>query len=58
MINQCLTSKTSGSDRPRHLVLQILWDVVTGTNIDYVELIWEEFVQAIKTFFSDAADLK
>ncbi|GJU42011.1 hypothetical protein Tco_1194968 [Tanacetum coccineum] len=32
--------------------------VVTGTNIDYAELIWEEFVQAIKTFFSDAANLK
>ncbi|GKF72287.1 hypothetical protein Tco_0208401 [Tanacetum coccineum] len=25
MINQCLTGKTSGSDRPRHPVLQILW---------------------------------
>ncbi|GJU79773.1 hypothetical protein Tco_1282138 [Tanacetum coccineum] len=32
--------------------------VVTGTNVDYVELIWEEFVQAIKTFFYDAASLK
>ncbi|GKD15941.1 hypothetical protein Tco_1205099 [Tanacetum coccineum] len=58
MINQCLTGKTSGSDRPRHPVLQILWGVVSGTNIDYAELIWEEFVQAIKTFFSDAANLK
>ncbi|GKD15602.1 hypothetical protein Tco_1200009, partial [Tanacetum coccineum] len=42
MINQCLTGKTSGSDRPRYLVLQILWGVVSGTNIDYAELIWEE----------------
>nr|GEU49293.1 hypothetical protein [Tanacetum cinerariifolium] len=32
--------------------------VVTGTNIDYAELIWEEFVQEIKSFFSDAASLK
>ncbi|GJS14428.1 hypothetical protein Tco_0408900 [Tanacetum coccineum] len=32
--------------------------VVWGTNIDYAKLIWEEFVQAIKTFFSDAANLK
>nr|GEW82217.1 hypothetical protein [Tanacetum cinerariifolium] len=32
--------------------------VVTETNVDYAELIWEEFVQAIKNFFSDAANLK
>ncbi|GJS59604.1 hypothetical protein Tco_0654388, partial [Tanacetum coccineum] len=44
MTNQCLTGKISGSDRPRHPVLQILWGVVTGTNIDYAELIWEEFL--------------
>ncbi|GJU84131.1 hypothetical protein Tco_1291677 [Tanacetum coccineum] len=35
-----------------------MYGVVTGTNVDYAELIWEEFVQAIKTFFSDAASLK
>ncbi|GKD82051.1 hypothetical protein Tco_1348890 [Tanacetum coccineum] len=51
MINQCLTGKTFGSDKTRHLVLQMLWGVVTQTNVDYAELIWEEFVQAIKTFF-------
>ncbi|GJT80308.1 hypothetical protein Tco_1054650 [Tanacetum coccineum] len=39
MINQCLTGKTSGSDRPRHPVLQILWGVVSRINIDYAELI-------------------
>ncbi|GKC36879.1 hypothetical protein Tco_1049263 [Tanacetum coccineum] len=32
--------------------------VVTGTNTDYAKLILEEFVQAIKTFFYDAANLK
>ncbi|GKF63865.1 hypothetical protein Tco_0187313 [Tanacetum coccineum] len=58
LIDQCLTRKTSGYDRPRHPVIQMLWGVVTGTNVDYAELIWEEFVQAIKTFFSDAASLK
>ncbi|GJU35722.1 hypothetical protein Tco_1184076 [Tanacetum coccineum] len=58
MINQCLTGKTFGSDRPRHPVLQILWGVVMRTNIDYAELIWEEFVQAIKTSFTDASNLK
>nr|GEW35021.1 histone deacetylase 14 [Tanacetum cinerariifolium] len=36
----------------------MLWGVVTRTNVDYAELVWEEFIQAIKTFFSDAANLK
>ncbi|GJW83275.1 hypothetical protein Tco_0156420 [Tanacetum coccineum] len=58
MIKQCLTGKTSGSDRPRHPVLQMLWGVVTGTNVDFAELIWDEFIQAIKTFFTDVANLK
>ncbi|GJW80620.1 hypothetical protein Tco_0144595 [Tanacetum coccineum] len=36
----------------------MLWGVVTGTNVDYAELIWEEFMQAIKNFFSDMANIK
>ncbi|GJZ44935.1 hypothetical protein Tco_0592531 [Tanacetum coccineum] len=47
--------KTSSSDRP---VLQMLWGVVMGTNVDYAKLIWEEFIQTIKNFFSDMANLK
>ncbi|GJR15996.1 hypothetical protein Tco_0798648 [Tanacetum coccineum] len=35
LINQCLTGKTSGSDKPRHPVLQMLWGIVTKTNIDH-----------------------
>ncbi|GKD39810.1 hypothetical protein Tco_1260017 [Tanacetum coccineum] len=31
--NQCLTGKTSGSDKPRHPVLQMLWEFVTQTNL-------------------------
>ncbi|GJT99498.1 retrovirus-related pol polyprotein from transposon TNT 1-94 [Tanacetum coccineum] len=49
--------KTSSSDKPRHPALQILWCVVTGTNIYYAELIWEEFMQAIKNFFFDMANI-
>ncbi|GKD28366.1 hypothetical protein Tco_1239144 [Tanacetum coccineum] len=49
---------TSGSDKLRHLALQMLWGVVMGTNVDYAELIWEELVHAIKNFFPDAANLK
>ncbi|GJV23607.1 hypothetical protein Tco_1376302, partial [Tanacetum coccineum] len=46
IINLCLTGKTSGFERPRAPVLQILWGVVNGANIDYAERIWEEFTQA------------
>ncbi|GJU53679.1 copia protein [Tanacetum coccineum] len=57
MINQCLTSKTSGHDRPRYLLLHMLWGIITSTNVDYTELMWEEFVQAIQTFLTDKANL-
>ncbi|GJU26072.1 hypothetical protein Tco_1164693 [Tanacetum coccineum] len=53
----CLTGKTTSNDKPRHPVLQMLWGIVTRTNVDYAELLWEEFVQAIKTFFTDKANL-
>nr|GEW51544.1 hypothetical protein [Tanacetum cinerariifolium] len=45
LINQCLTGKTFGSDKPRHPVLQMLWGIVTRTNVDHAKLLWEEFVQ-------------
>ncbi|GKB34120.1 hypothetical protein Tco_0879062 [Tanacetum coccineum] len=57
LINQCLTGKTSGNDKPRHPFLQMLWGIVTRSNVDYAELLWEDFVQAIKTFFIDKANL-
>ncbi|GKA30346.1 retrovirus-related pol polyprotein from transposon TNT 1-94 [Tanacetum coccineum] len=49
----CNVRKTAGHDRPRHLVLQILWGIIHRSNIDYVERIWEEFVQSIQTFLTD-----
>ncbi|GKB48237.1 hypothetical protein Tco_0898990, partial [Tanacetum coccineum] len=52
LLNQCLTGKTSGSDKPRHPVLQMLWGIVTQTNVDHAELIWEEFTQGIPDNFS------
>ncbi|GJV47201.1 hypothetical protein Tco_1437413 [Tanacetum coccineum] len=58
LINQCLTGKTSGSDKPRHLVLQMLWGIVTQTNVDHAELLLEEFTQGIQTFFSHKASHK
>ncbi|GJX83557.1 hypothetical protein Tco_0333038 [Tanacetum coccineum] len=57
MINQCLTGKTSGFDRPRYPVIQMLWGIITTTNVDYVELMWKEFVQAMQTFLVDKANL-
>ncbi|GJS74353.1 hypothetical protein Tco_0707194 [Tanacetum coccineum] len=39
LINQCLTGKTSGSDKPRHPILNMLWGIVTQTNVDHAELL-------------------
>nr|GEU70573.1 retrovirus-related Pol polyprotein from transposon TNT 1-94 [Tanacetum cinerariifolium] len=58
IINLCLTRKTFGFERPRAPVLQILWGIVTRTNIDYAERIWEEFNQSIHTFIEDKRNLK
>ncbi|GJR64918.1 hypothetical protein Tco_0010983 [Tanacetum coccineum] len=41
---------TSGFERPRASVLQILWGVVNQAYIDYAERMWEEFTQSIHTF--------
>ncbi|GJS08463.1 hypothetical protein Tco_0365259 [Tanacetum coccineum] len=57
LINQCLTNKTSGNDKPRHPFLEMLWGIVTRTNVYYAELLWEEFVQAIQIFFTHQANL-
>ncbi|GJW14983.1 hypothetical protein Tco_0019116, partial [Tanacetum coccineum] len=51
------SSKTTGYDRPRHHVLQILWGIIHRSNIDYAERIWEEFVQSIQTFLTDRKNL-
>nr|GFB02992.1 E-beta-farnesene synthase [Tanacetum cinerariifolium] len=57
IINLCLTGKTSGFERPRAPVLQILWGIVTQSNIDDAERIWEEFTQSIHTFIEDKRNL-
>ncbi|GJT91791.1 retrovirus-related pol polyprotein from transposon TNT 1-94 [Tanacetum coccineum] len=49
--------KTIGYDRPRHLVLQILWGIIHCSNMDYAERIWEEFVQSIQKFLTDRKNL-
>nr|GEW41567.1 monodehydroascorbate reductase [Tanacetum cinerariifolium] len=58
IINLCLTGKTSGFERPRAPVLQILWGIIKQANIDYAERIWEEFTQSIHTFIEDKQNLR
>nr|GEV94497.1 hypothetical protein [Tanacetum cinerariifolium] len=57
IINLCLMGKTSGFERPRAHVLQILWGIIKRANIDYAERIWEEFTQSIHTFIEDKRNL-
>nr|GEV55961.1 retrovirus-related Pol polyprotein from transposon TNT 1-94 [Tanacetum cinerariifolium] len=57
IINLCLTGNTSGFERPRALVLQILWGIVNRAHLDYAERIWEEFTQSIHTFIGDKKNL-
>ncbi|GKB35414.1 retrovirus-related pol polyprotein from transposon TNT 1-94 [Tanacetum coccineum] len=55
--NLCLTRKTSGFERPRAPVFQILWGVINRAHIDYAERTWEEFSQSIHTFTKDKKNL-
>ncbi|GJV66629.1 hypothetical protein Tco_1482138 [Tanacetum coccineum] len=48
---------TSGFERPRAPVLQILWGIVNRAHIDYAERVWEEFTQSIHTFTEDKRKL-
>ncbi|GKE08306.1 hypothetical protein Tco_1411857 [Tanacetum coccineum] len=57
IINMCLTGKTSGFERPKAPVLQILWGVINQAHIDYAERMWEEFTQSIHTFTEDKKNL-
>nr|GFD13881.1 hypothetical protein [Tanacetum cinerariifolium] len=57
IINLCLTGKTSGFERPRAPVLQILWGIVNRAHLDYAERICEEFTQSIHTFIEDKRNL-
>ncbi|GJR55751.1 hypothetical protein Tco_1406272 [Tanacetum coccineum] len=43
---------------PRHPVSANAVGIVTQTNVDHAELIWEEFTQGIQTFFSHKASHK
>ncbi|GJR28030.1 hypothetical protein Tco_1104262 [Tanacetum coccineum] len=44
IINLCLTGKTSGFERPRAPMLQILWGVVNRAHIDYAERMFTKLI--------------
>ncbi|GKA40305.1 hypothetical protein Tco_0732898 [Tanacetum coccineum] len=54
IINKCLTGKSSGFDRPRRSRIQILWGMVNNKNVDYADLIWEDFQYQIDCRQSNA----
>ncbi|GKE04028.1 hypothetical protein Tco_1396046, partial [Tanacetum coccineum] len=48
LINRGLSGKTSGLDKLCLSKSQILWDMFYQKNVDYVELLWEDFIYQIK----------
>ncbi|GJZ67442.1 monodehydroascorbate reductase [Tanacetum coccineum] len=44
IINLCLTGKTSGFERPRAPVLQILWGIINRAHIDYAERMFTKLI--------------
>nr|GEY28915.1 Gag-Pol polyprotein [Tanacetum cinerariifolium] len=44
VINKCISRKTTGLDRLRESRAQILWAMYNQMNVDYVALLWEDFM--------------
>ncbi|GJT69781.1 hypothetical protein Tco_1029067 [Tanacetum coccineum] len=47
LINKCLSKKTTGLDKLCLSRAQILWGMYHQKNVDYVELLWEDFIYQI-----------
>ncbi|GJX94586.1 hypothetical protein Tco_0349172 [Tanacetum coccineum] len=47
LINRSLSGKTTGLDKLRLSKAQILWGMYHQKNVDYVELLWEDFIYQI-----------
>ncbi|GKD29733.1 hypothetical protein Tco_1240511, partial [Tanacetum coccineum] len=43
IINKCLSGKTRSNDRLRKCRIDILWGMFYKENVDYLDLIWEDF---------------
>nr|GEX99505.1 hypothetical protein [Tanacetum cinerariifolium] len=44
IINRCISGKTTGLDRLKESRAQILWGMYNKKNVDYVALLWEDFM--------------
>ncbi|GKD53937.1 hypothetical protein Tco_1287324, partial [Tanacetum coccineum] len=44
IINRCISGKTTGLDRLRESRAQILWGMYNKKNVDYVALLWKDFM--------------
>ncbi|GJY86098.1 hypothetical protein Tco_0500124, partial [Tanacetum coccineum] len=44
IINRCISRKTTGLDRLREPQAQILWGMYNKKNVNYVALLWEDFM--------------
>ncbi|GJZ23255.1 integrase, catalytic region, zinc finger, CCHC-type containing protein [Tanacetum coccineum] len=47
LINKSLSRKITGLDKPHLSKAQILWGMYHQKNVDYVELLWEDFIYQI-----------
>ncbi|GKD80240.1 hypothetical protein Tco_1342861 [Tanacetum coccineum] len=54
IINKCLSGKTTGLDKIRLSIAQILWGTFYRKNINFVDLIWEDFMFQIDNRDSSA----
>ncbi|GKC48363.1 hypothetical protein Tco_1066085 [Tanacetum coccineum] len=43
IINKCLSGKTASNDKLRKSRIDILWGMFNRENVDYPDLIWEDF---------------
>ncbi|GJW91891.1 hypothetical protein Tco_0169444 [Tanacetum coccineum] len=53
-INRCLSGKTTGLDKIRLPSAQILWGMYYNQNVDFVELLWEDFILFMHTVQHDS----
>ncbi|GJZ56707.1 hypothetical protein Tco_0612201 [Tanacetum coccineum] len=52
VINRCISRKTTGLDKLRLSKAQILWGMYHCKNVDFVKLLWEDFIFQIDNYFS------
>ncbi|GKC99264.1 hypothetical protein Tco_1169539 [Tanacetum coccineum] len=55
IINRCLSGKTTGLDKIKLSRAQILWGIFHNNNVDYVKLLWEDFIFQIDNRNTSAA---